>query len=64
MRDGWILESRIDQEIGAEVTPFLVDLLMLSILCSSRLYGFLHSVDIMQESRFSGGKDICHEIFR
>ena len=46
--DGWILESRIDCEGGAEVTPLLVELLMDSILCISRSYRFLRSVEIVQ----------------
>ena len=35
VRDGWILESRIDPEGGTEVAPLLVELLLASILCSS-----------------------------
>ena len=54
-RDGWILESRIDQQGVAEVSPLLVDILMLHILSSSCPHGFLRSMDITQESRSGGG---------
>ena len=61
-RDGWILESRIDREGGVEVAPLRVELLLMSILCSSRLHGFLCSVEIMQESRSGARREICHEL--
>ena len=55
-RDGWILESRIDLEGDAEVTPLLVELLLASILCSSRSYSFLCSMEITQKSRSGYGR--------
>ena len=61
-RDRWILESRIDCEGGAEVSPLLVELILAIILCSSRLHRFLRMVDITQESRSGGGREIFHEL--
>ena len=60
-RDGWILESRINLEGGAEVAPLLVEPLLASILCSSCSHGFLSSVNIMQEGRSGGRKESCHK---
>ena len=55
-RDGWILESRLDQQIGSEVGLIMVELLLFSsILSSARSHGFLRSMEITQESR-SGDK--------
>ena len=54
-RYGWILESRIEWQGGTEVSPLLVQPLLSLILSIDRLYGFLRSVDIMQESS-SGGR--------
>ena len=61
-RDEWILENRIDIKGGAEVAPLLVDILLASILCSSHLYGFLHSVEITQEIRSGGGRKIFYKL--
>ena len=61
-RYGWILESRIDLEVGAEVAPLLVEPLLVSILCSSQLHGFMRSVEIMQESRSGDGREIFPEL--
>ena len=47
-RDGWILESRIDRQGGIEVDPLPVQPLMLHILSSAGLHGFLCSVEITQ----------------
>ena len=60
-RDGWILESRIDRQGGTEVGPLPVQPLMLRILSSAGSHGFLHSVEITQESSSRGGREICHE---
>ena len=62
-RDGWILESRIDLEGGAEVAPLLVELLLAGILCFFRPIGFLCSVEITQESRSGGGRESFHKLF-
>ena len=51
-RDGWILESRIDQQGGTEVGPLLVKPLPSRILNSASSHGFLHSVEITQESNY------------
>ena len=40
-RDGWILESRVDQQGGGEAGPLLVELLLLRILSSAHLRGLL-----------------------
>ena len=56
------MEIRIDLEGGTEFAPLLVELLMEIFLCISRLYGFLGSVEIMQESRPGGGRESCHDI--
>ena len=67
-KDGWILESRIDIEVGAEVAggtevdPLLVEPLLARILCSSRLHGLLRSVEITQESRSGGRRESCHKL--
>ena len=53
-RDGWILESRIDRQGGTKVGPLPVQPLMLRIFSSPLSHGFLHSVEIRQESRFGG----------
>ena len=52
-RDGWILESRIDQQGGVEVGPLPIKPLMSRILSSTGSYGFLVSVEITQ--KFSSG---------
>ena len=44
--NGWILESRIYLEGGAEVAPLLLEPLLARILCSSRSHIFLRSVEI------------------
>ena len=61
-RDGWILDSRIYIEGGAEVAPLLVEPLMTSILCSSQLHGFMCSKEITQEIRSGGRREIFHEL--
>ena len=61
VRDGWILESRIDQQGGIEVGPLPVQPLLSCILSSSSSHGFRNSVDIMQESSSRGGRRICHK---
>ena len=43
-RDGWILEIRIDQHGGKEVSPLLLQSLLSHILSSACLYGFLCSM--------------------
>ena len=60
-RDRCILESRIDRQGGAEVSPLPVQPLMSRILSSSGLLGLLRSVDITHESSSSVGREICHE---
>ena len=59
-RDRWILESRIYCEDGTEVAALLVELLMASILCSFCSNDFLCCMEITQESRSGGGRDIFH----
>ena len=49
-RDGWILESRIDQQGGTEVGPLPIQPLLSRILSSAGLHGVLRSADITQES--------------
>ena len=61
-RDGQILENRVDQQGGAEVSPLLVELLLSHILSSSCSHGFLRSVEITQERRSGGGREICHKL--
>ena len=61
VRDGWILESKVDREGAAEVTPLLVEILLGSILCSYRSYSFLRSVEITQEIRSGDGREIFHK---
>ena len=61
-REGWLLESRIDPEGDAEVTPLLVVLLLASIFCIYRSHGFLRSMEIMQKSISGGGKEIFQEL--
>ena len=61
VRDGWILESRIDQQGGTEVVPLTVQLLVYCILSSFGSNGFLRSLDITQESSSVGGREIYHE---
>ena len=60
-RDVWILESRIERQGGTEVGPMPVQPLLSRILSSSGSHGFLHSVDIMQESSSGGGREIYHK---
>ena len=62
-RNGWVLESRIDQQSEAEVPLLIVELLLLSILFTYRLHVSLRSVEIMQEIRSGGGRAICHNFF-
>ena len=45
-RDGYILESRIDQQGGTEVVPLPIQPLLSRILISAGLHGVLCSVDI------------------
>ena len=52
-REGWILEIRIDQQGVTEVSPLLVQPLMLRILSSACSQGFLRIMDITQESSSS-----------
>ena len=54
-RDGWILENKIYQQGGKEVSPLLVQTLMSFILSIALSHGFLRSVDITQEIS-SGGR--------
>ena len=61
-RDGRILEIRIYREGGAEVAPLLVEILLASILYSSRSNGFLRIVEITRESRFGGKREIFHKL--
>ena len=59
-RDGWILESRIDQQGGTEVVPLPVQPLLSRILSSNGSHGILRIVEIMQEISYRGGREICH----
>ena len=61
-RDRWILESRTDHEDGAEVAPLLVEILLMITLCSYRLHRFLRIVEITQESRYGGRREIFHKL--
>ena len=61
-RDGWILESRIDQQGGTEVVSLPVQPLLSRILSSYGLHGVLRSVEITQEISSSGGREIYHEL--
>ena len=54
-RDEWILEIRIYQQSGKYVSPLMVQTLLSCILSSSRLHGFLYSVEITQECSSVGG---------
>ena len=56
------MESRVDFEGVAEVAPLLVEPLLEKILCSSRFDGLLSGVEITQESRSGGGREIFHEL--
>ena len=56
------MESRIDLEGGAEVASLLVEPLLARIMCSSRSHGYLRSVEITQESRSGGGREICYKL--
>ena len=60
-RNGWILDISIDRKVGTEVGPLPVQPLMSRILSSSGSHGFLHSIDITQESSSGGGREIYHE---
>ena len=60
-RDGWILESRIDQQGGTEFGPLPVQPLLSRILSSAGPHSVLCSVDIMQGSSSRGGRKICHK---
>ena len=57
-RDGWILEIRIDQQGGTEVSPLPVQPLMSRVLISAGSHIFLRSVEIMQESISGSGREI------
>ena len=59
-RDGWTLESRIDQQGGTEVGPLPVHPLLSRILCSAGSHGFICSIEITQESSSGGRREICH----
>ena len=48
-RDGCILEIRIYQQGGTEVSPLMINPLLSRILGSACFHGFLRSVKIMQE---------------
>ena len=61
-RYGWILDSRIERQGGTEFVPLLVQTLLSHILISAGWHGFLHIVDITQESSSGGGREICHEL--
>ena len=61
-RNVWILESRIDQQGGAEVGPLLGQPLLSHILVSVGLHGFLRSVEIKQESSSGGRRQICNKL--
>ena len=61
VRDGWILESRIDQQSDTEFGPLPVQPLLSRILSSSGLHGFLRSVEITQEISSGGVREIYHE---
>ena len=56
VRDGWILEIRIDQQGGTEVGPLPVQSLLYCILISAGLHSLLRSVEITQESSSGGGR--------
>ena len=58
--DGWILESRIDQQGVAEVVLLPVQPLLSLILISASSHGFLRIVQITQESSSVFGRKICH----
>ena len=60
VRDGWILEIRIDRQGGTEVSPLPLQPLMSRILISSSLHGVLRRVEITQESSSGGGGEICY----
>ena len=55
-RDGWILESRIDQQGDTEVGPLPVQPLMSHILSSAGSHSVLRSVEITQETSSSRGR--------
>ena len=61
VRDGFILEIRIDQQGGTEVVPLSVQPLVYCILSGAGSRGFLRSVEIMQEISSGSGREICHE---
>ena len=63
VRDVWILESRVDRQNGVEVCPLLIEILLSCILISSRPYGFLRSMELTQEIRSGGGREICHKLY-
>ena len=60
-RDGWILESRIDQQGGTEVGPLPVQPLLSRILSSAGSQGFLRSVEVKQKNSSRRGREICRE---
>ena len=62
-RDGWILESRIDQQGGTEVGPLSVQPLLSCILRGAGSHSFLRSVEIAQESISDDRSQIYHELF-
>ena len=61
-REGWILESRIDQQGGTEVYTLLVQHVLSCILSSACLHGFLQNVDITHETICGGKYIILHEL--
>ena len=62
LREGCILESRADQQGGAEVGPLPVQSLLARILCISWTHGFLRSIEIMHESSCGVRRHSCHEM--
>ena len=60
-RDGWILDSRIDQQGGTEVGILPEQPLMSRILSSASLHIFLRNVDITQEISPGSRREIYHE---
>ena len=61
-RYGWILESRIYQQGGIEVSPLLVQPLLSRLLSSARSHGLLCSMDITQEISSGGRGEIFHKL--
>ena len=58
-RDGWILESSIEQRGGTEVDLLPIQPMLSPILSSAGSHGFLRSVEITQKrSSGDGGGDL------